>query len=79
LSDERAHVQQASEPTRDPLRHVKAAVRTLKAYTLTPRPAAVKIDQNENPYELPPALKQRVVEQVLARPWAAIRPSTRVS
>ena len=59
----------ASESTRDPLRHVKAAVRALTAYTLTPRPAAVKIDQNENPYELPPALKQRVVEQVLARPW----------
>jgi histidinol-phosphate aminotransferase len=59
----------ASETTRDPLRHVKPAVRALKAYTLAPRPAVVKIDQNENPYELPQALKQRVIDATLARPW----------
>ncbi len=53
----------------DPLRHVKPAVRALRAYTLTPRPASVKIDQNENPYELPSSLKQRVVERALSRPW----------
>jgi histidinol-phosphate aminotransferase len=55
--------------TRDPLRHVKPAVRALRAYTLTPRPAQVKIDQNENPYELPQALKQQVVDTALTRPW----------
>jgi histidinol-phosphate aminotransferase len=54
----------------DPLRHVKPAVRALKAYTLTPRPAAVKLDQNENPFELPESLKRRVLDQACTRPWA---------
>ena len=30
----------------------------------------VKINQNENPFDLPEALKRRVLEQALARPWA---------
>jgi histidinol-phosphate aminotransferase len=53
----------------DPLRFVKPAVKALKAYTLTPRAAVVKIDQNENPYELPDDLKRRVLDQALTRPW----------
>src|SRR5262249_35019619 len=28
-----------------------------------------KLDQNENPYELPPDLKREVVDRVLQRPW----------
>jgi histidinol-phosphate aminotransferase len=55
---------------RDPLRHVKPSVRALRAYTLAPRTAAVKIDQNENPYDVPAAVKRRVVEEALARPWS---------
>jgi histidinol-phosphate aminotransferase len=54
----------------DPLRHVKPAVRALRAYTLAARPAPVKINQNENPYDLPEELKRKVVEQALARPWS---------
>jgi histidinol-phosphate aminotransferase len=54
----------------DPLRHVKPAVRSLAAYTLAMREAPVKINQNENPWELPEAVKRRVVERALARPWA---------
>jgi histidinol-phosphate aminotransferase len=59
----------AAATARDPLRHVKAAVRALKAYTLTPRAAQIKIDQNENPYELPQPLKRQIVDAALARPW----------
>jgi histidinol-phosphate aminotransferase len=59
----------ASAAAPDPLRYVKPAVRALKAYTLTPRPAQVKIDQNENPYELPEAVKRRATEAALVRPW----------
>jgi len=55
---------------RDPLRHVKPAVRALAAYTLALREAPVKINQNENPWELPDAVKKRVVERALARPWS---------
>ena len=44
----------------DPLRHVKPAVRAIGAYTLALREARVKINQNENPWELPETLKRRV-------------------
>jgi histidinol-phosphate/aromatic aminotransferase/cobyric acid decarboxylase-like protein len=54
----------------DPLRHVKPAVRSLGAYTLTLREAPVKINQNENPWDLPEAVKRRVLEKALARPWS---------
>jgi histidinol-phosphate aminotransferase len=53
----------------DPLRHVKPAVRALKAYTLAARQAPIKINQNENPFELPESMKRRVLERALARPW----------
>jgi histidinol-phosphate aminotransferase len=53
----------------DPLRHVKPAVRALKAYTLAARQAPIKINQNENPFELPDSMKRRVLERALARPW----------
>jgi histidinol-phosphate aminotransferase len=52
------------------LRHVKPAVRALGAYTLAARQARVKINQNENPYDLPLALKRRVMERALSRPWS---------
>src|SRR2546426_2589347 len=48
---------------------IKPEVRGLTAYTLKHFDAAVKLDQNENPYELPADLKQEVVDRVLARPW----------
>jgi len=54
----------------DPLRHIKPSVKGLAAYTLAAREAPVKINQNENPYELPGPLKERLLERALARPWA---------
>jgi histidinol-phosphate aminotransferase len=54
----------------DPLRHVKPAVRAQKAYTLALREAPVKLNQNENPWDLPEALKRRVLERALLRPWS---------
>ncbi len=53
-----------------PLRYVKPAVRSLAAYTLALREAEVKLNQNENPWDLPEAVKRRVLEQALARPWS---------
>lgn len=52
------------------LRHIKPSVRAISAYGLALRQAPVKLNQNENPYDLPAALKQRVVEQALARSWS---------
>jgi histidinol-phosphate/aromatic aminotransferase/cobyric acid decarboxylase-like protein len=57
----------------DPLRHVKPAVRAVKAYTLAARRAPVKINQNENPYDLPESVKRGVVQRALMRPWSRIR------
>jgi histidinol-phosphate aminotransferase len=48
---------------------VKPAVRALSAYTLAARPARVKINQNENPFELPEELKRAVLDEALRRPW----------
>ena len=48
---------------------IKPEVRGLTAYTLKHFDAEVKIDQNENPYELPMDLKREVVERVLRRSW----------
>src|SRR5262245_29027766 len=48
---------------------IKPEVRGLTAYTLRHFEAEVKLDQNENPYELPPDLKRQVVDRVLRRPW----------
>lgn len=54
----------------DPLRHVKPAVRGIAAYTLALREAPVKINQNENPWDLEDAVKRRVIEAALGRPWS---------
>jgi histidinol-phosphate aminotransferase len=54
----------------DPLRHVKPSVRMLAAYTLTLREAPVKLNQNENPWDLPEEVKRRILERALARPWS---------
>jgi len=62
------------ESMNDPLRHIKPAVRAVAAYTLATRDAPVKINQNENPYDLPEALKKRVLEQALSRSWSRYPP-----
>ncbi len=48
---------------------IKPEVRGLTAYTLRHFDAEVKLDQNDNPYELPADLKREVVDRVLRRPW----------
>ena len=60
----------ASAAKMDPLRHIKPSVRSIAAYTLAAREAAVKLNQNENPYDLPEAVKRRVLDHALARPWS---------
>lgn len=54
----------------DPLRHVKPAVRGLVAYNVALPRAPVKLNQNENPWDLPEPAKRRVVEKALARSWS---------
>ncbi len=54
----------------DPRRFLKPRVREMAAYTLAPRLAAVKVNQNECPWDLPEALKQEIVARALAEPWS---------
>jgi histidinol-phosphate aminotransferase len=56
-------------PDLSPSDVIKPEVRGLTAYTLKHFDADVKLDQNENPYELPADLKREVVDRVLRRPW----------
>ena len=55
---------------RDPLLSVKPAVRALSAYTLAAYRAPVKLNQNENPWELPDAVRETIVRRALAQPWS---------
>lgn len=53
----------------DPLELIKPAVRALGHYTLPPRQARVKVDQNENPWELPDAFKDEVLARMRRAAW----------
>jgi histidinol-phosphate aminotransferase len=54
----------------DILRHIKPAVRQIGAYTLAVRQAPIKVNQNENPFDVPEAVKRSVLERALQRPWS---------
>ncbi len=56
-------------PDPSPSGVIKPEVRGLAAYTLKHVDADVKLDQNENPYELPGDIKREVADRVLRRPW----------
>src|SRR4030095_15901113 len=64
-------MQRDSQDMQDPspLDVIKPEVRRLSAYTLKHVKADVKLDQNENPYELPQSLKEEVARRILGRPW----------
>ena len=48
---------------------IKPEVRAVSAYTLRHFEADVKLDQNENPHEIPEELKRKIVDRVLRRDW----------
>jgi histidinol-phosphate aminotransferase len=53
-----------------PLYIIKPAVRALRAYTLAPHRASVKINQNENPWDAPNEIKEDVLRRFAAREWS---------
>lgn len=53
-----------------PLDIIKPAVRALRAYTLSPHRASVKINQNENPWDAPGEIKEEVLRRFAARKWS---------
>lgn len=49
---------------------IKPAVRALRAYTLSPHRASVKLNQNENPWDAPARIKDEVLRRFAARKWS---------
>ncbi|MFP5262132.1 MAG: histidinol-phosphate transaminase [Blastocatellia bacterium] len=60
----------AGRPAPDPLRKIKPAVRAITAYTLAPYRAGIKINQNENPFDMPDEIKQEVRRRLAGRAWS---------
>ena len=61
-------VEGGEDPSRA-LAHVKPQVRGMDAYTLRPSDPQIKLNQNESPYDVPPAIKARIAERLRDRPW----------
>jgi histidinol-phosphate aminotransferase len=54
----------------DPRAALKPRIRAMKAYTLAPQSAPVKVNQNENPWDLPQELKDEIFDRARAQPWS---------
>ncbi|MFN2416826.1 MAG: histidinol-phosphate transaminase [Pyrinomonadaceae bacterium] len=54
----------------NPLDRIKPRVRGLKAYTLKPDRGAVKLNQNENPWGVPEAVRAETLRRMGRREWA---------
>ncbi|HEV2837317.1 MAG TPA: histidinol-phosphate transaminase [Pyrinomonadaceae bacterium] len=53
-----------------PLEIIKPGVRALRAYTLSPHRASVKLNQNENPWDAPAEIKEEVLRRFAERKWS---------
>src|SRR5437016_13344287 len=53
-----------------PLNAIKPKVRALRAYSLRPDRASVKLNQNENPWDAPPEIRSETVRRLNGRPWS---------
>ena len=53
-----------------PLDKIKPAVRAISAYTLAPYRASIKLNQNENPFDMPDEIKQEVDRRLANRAWS---------
>lgn len=56
------------------LNRVKPEIRTISAYTLKEYQYDVKINQNENPYDVPAGLKRDILDFALERSWSRYPP-----
>lgn len=54
----------------DPLDTIKQRVRGLRAYTLAPVRASVKLNQNENPWDAPRRVKEECLLLLVERAWS---------
>src|ERR1044071_1731443 len=54
----------------NPLDTIKPRVRELRAYSLTPERGAVKLNQNESPWDLPATIKREAARRLEGREWS---------
>src|SRR5437867_2437305 len=54
----------------DPIQKIKPAIRAITAYTLPPYRAGIKINQNENPFDMPDEIKLEVSRRLASRAWS---------
>jgi len=54
----------------EPLNIIKDNVRALRAYSLRPDRASVKLNQNENPWDVPAEIKRETLRRVNEKPWS---------
>jgi len=52
------------------LQTIKPAVRNLRAYSLSPHRVSVKINQNENPWDVPENVKAETLRRLGSRRWS---------
>ncbi|HEX8070241.1 MAG TPA: histidinol-phosphate transaminase [Pyrinomonadaceae bacterium] len=55
---------------REPLHTIKPRVRELRPYALSPDRPAVKLNQNENPWDAPAELRQETLRRMEQRAWS---------
>jgi len=53
-----------------PLDKIKPQVRGIDAYSLAALKAPIKVNQNENPYDVPAEIKAEVLRRLDRRPWS---------
>src|SRR5215471_12121571 len=54
----------------NPLSKVKPAVLNIAPYTLKPHSVGIKLNQNENPFDMPLEIKDEVMRRIANRPWS---------
>jgi histidinol-phosphate aminotransferase len=55
---------------KSPLDKIKPEVRSLRAYSLSPHRASVKLNQNENPWNAPARIRQETLRRLESRTWS---------
>src|SRR3989441_2360492 len=55
---------------RNSLETIKPQVRALRAYSLSPHRARVKINQNENPWDAPARVREETLRRLETRKWS---------
>jgi histidinol dehydrogenase len=58
------------KPRTSPLTKIKPAVRAMKAYSLHPYRTSIKVNQNENPFDMPAEIKDEVQRRLAKRAWS---------